>query len=102
MAPAGQFRLEARGRATSLGQMVRNEESVGSVTVTLSTAAVAPEAGTPPWPATGRIRDSPGPKGAAAEPVPSADPKTPAPPASVLTTRAGVTLRMVLLRVSDT
>src|SRR5262249_22813662 len=59
--PGTKFRLEASGWVAPAGQTVRKPCAVGLVTVTFRTTAEVPEAGTPPWPATGRGRGPPAP-----------------------------------------
>src|ERR1035437_1846905 len=50
--PPDQFRFDAVGRATPVGKTVKNPPDVVSVTVTFSTTADTPDAGTPPTPVT--------------------------------------------------
>src|SRR5665647_1889448 len=53
-----QFRFDAVGRATPVGETVKTPPDVVSVTVTFSTTAETPDAGTPPTPVTCTDRDS--------------------------------------------
>jgi hypothetical protein len=68
--PDVKLRFDALGRGWPSGQTVRNPMAFGSVTVTLSTTAVTPLAGTPLAPATWSWMDDEGPTAAAAVPVP--------------------------------
>ena len=52
--PATKFRFDAAGRVAPSAKAVTNPDPAGAATVTFSTTAATPEAGTPPWPSTGR------------------------------------------------
>ena len=54
VSPPTKLRFDASGRGTSPGKTVTKLVSVGSVTVTLSTTAVTPLAGTGPLPVTSK------------------------------------------------
>jgi hypothetical protein len=56
VAPACQFKLEARGWDCPLGHIVRKPALVVLVTVTLATTAETPVEGTPPSPVTWTVR----------------------------------------------
>src|SRR5437868_7170649 len=53
--PAVKLRFEAFGNRDPVGHTVRKLDAVGLVTVTFSTTAATPWAGTSPRPATGRL-----------------------------------------------
>src|SRR5712691_13374605 len=67
--PATKLRSDAVD-ATPLGETTRSLAAVGLVTVTLMITAVAPDNGTPPWPATVTVIVAPAPNGALTPPVP--------------------------------
>src|SRR5712691_2764910 len=67
--PATKLRSEAVD-ATPCGETTRSLAAVGLVTVTLMITAVAPDNGTPPWPATVTTMVAPAPKGELKPPVP--------------------------------
>src|SRR2546425_845426 len=68
--PPFQLRFEARGLGWPVGHTVRKDPAVVSVTVTLSTTADTPLAGTPPTPVTVKSSEPPGPSGWLNPPVP--------------------------------
>src|SRR5664279_4415803 len=68
--PAVKFRFEARGRGEPEAYPVMNPPAVGAVTVTFSTTADTPVAGTPPCPVTLTATVAPARTAAAGAPVP--------------------------------
>src|SRR5665648_737578 len=68
--PATKFRLDAVGRVVWSPYTVTYPKLVGAVTVTLSTTAETPEAGTPPRPVTCNATVPPVPTGAVGAPTP--------------------------------
>ena len=68
--PGSKLRFDVTGTAVPSACTVRCPPRVGAVTVTLSTTADTPEAGTPPRPATGRWTVPCGPTLATGAPIP--------------------------------
>ncbi len=68
--PARKLRFDAVGRVVPDGKAVRYPPVLGWVTVTLTTTADTPVAGTPPMPVTPAAMVAPGPTGDTNPPVP--------------------------------